>query len=264
MSLKLSPSWSYSAIYPTTSIAGGIDKGQSISWLVDVASSGLLRSGKTGVAISSLFWEATSTGRLEDRDAALRSFDPRAPVVEAWNSVLLPLSDLLPYLETALRKLHLTDTAATDFIQYWLGNWNDLDRAGKRIAVRFLPQQQLEAVAKLSITPSPDVVTRIFMLFKGVAADQWGAWKKNDTVPDWPLVVGVKSEASDVSKYRVLEWGGSKLQTRKDDRKSTKSVFQCKPTEAVARWMTPRAVSATWHRFCGRCPIDQYTISKQG
>lgn len=85
------------------------------------------------------------------------------------------------------------------------------------IALRFLPQRDYEQAAKLSVKPAPDVVTRVFMLFRGVKdaeLDDWSdaAARAGDSVDFWRDVVGVDLDAAlDNSLFRVLEWGGMEL-----------------------------------------------------
>jgi hypothetical protein len=98
----------------------------------------------------------------------------------------------------------------------------------EHIALRFLPQSAYERAARLDAVPSPDVVTRVFMLFKGVTEDELPLWEKAQiraqiagaagpgrrrrAVSWWTDVVGVDVErALDVGLYRVLEWGGMEV-----------------------------------------------------
>jgi hypothetical protein len=68
----------------------------------------------------------------------------------------------------------------------------------------------------MRISPAPDVVTRVFMLFRGVCAEDVGLWAPaaarataEDGATFWTKVVGVDSvRASDHTLFRVLEWGG--------------------------------------------------------
>jgi hypothetical protein len=50
----------------------------------------------------------------------------------------------------------------------------------KHIALRFLPQSMYSHAAPLSMDPQPDVVTRIFMLFTGVADEDRPKWPSAD------------------------------------------------------------------------------------
>jgi len=71
----------------------------------------------------------------------------------------------------------------------------------------------------MRVSPAPDVVTRVFMLFRGVAADDLGLWEQaaaraiaEDGATFWTQVVGVDLlRASDRGLFRVLEWGGMEV-----------------------------------------------------
>ena len=65
----------------------------------------------------------------------------------------------------------------------------------------------------LEIEPKPDVVTRVFMLFKGVDAAELAWEEARDRVGtvNWRAVVGVKETAMDEGVFRVLEWGGMEV-----------------------------------------------------
>jgi hypothetical protein len=82
--------------------------------------------------------------------------------------------------------------------------------------LRFITQSSYEKAARMRISPMPDVVTRVFMLFRGVRADDVGLWAAasaraaaEDGATFWSDVVGVDPvRASDRTLFRVLEWGG--------------------------------------------------------
>jgi hypothetical protein len=87
------------------------------------------------------------------------------------------------------------------------------------IALRFIAQDAYEQAAELCITPVPDVVTRVFMLFRGVAVGDLGLWeaasaRAADNEPTfWADVVGVDAaRVADSRLFRVLEWGGMEVQ----------------------------------------------------
>lgn len=85
------------------------------------------------------------------------------------------------------------------------------------IALRFLPQISYERAAPLDISPQPDIITRIFMLFKGVPEDwlvDWSGAQRRavEDVDFWRNVVGVDvAKAGDAKLFRVLEWGGMEV-----------------------------------------------------
>jgi hypothetical protein len=77
-----------------------------------------------------------------------------------------------------------------------------------------------EAAAALTITPSPDVVTRVFMLFHGIEHEDSSSreiWQEalnrsSENVSFWKAVIGLDEEkALDRDLFRVLEWGGMEV-----------------------------------------------------
>ena len=84
------------------------------------------------------------------------------------------------------------------------------------IALRFLPQAAYERAAALEVQPAPEVVTRVFMLFRGVSAEDaqqpmWQAARARVGEVDWVKVIGVKDDAWDAGRFRVLEWGAMEV-----------------------------------------------------
>jgi hypothetical protein len=88
------------------------------------------------------------------------------------------------------------------------------------IALRFITQESYEKAAQMLISPAPDVVTRVFMLFRGVPVDDVGLWEAaagrataEDGATFWTKVVGVDAvRTSDRRLFRVLEWGGMEVE----------------------------------------------------
>ena len=72
----------------------------------------------------------------------------------------------------------------------------------------------------MHVSPAPDVVTRVFMLFRGVRSDNVDLWASaaaraiaEDGATFWAKVVGVDAvRASDCTLFRVLEWGGIEVE----------------------------------------------------
>jgi hypothetical protein len=72
--------------------------------------------------------------------------------------------------------------------------------------------------APLHISPRPDIVTRVFMLFQKVDSSQLHLWasavkRAEDDVGFWREVVGVecRERQEDKNLFRVLEWGGMEI-----------------------------------------------------
>jgi len=83
----------------------------------------------------------------------------------------------------------------------------------ENIALRFLPQRSFERYAPLTVEPSPDVVTRVFMIFQGVQNKDLKKWLLASSTPkDWAELIGVDiSRALKTNLFRVLEWGGMEV-----------------------------------------------------
>jgi hypothetical protein len=92
----------------------------------------------------------------------------------------------------------------------------------KYIAVRFLPQKAYERAAPLSISPQPISVTRVFMLWRALSAEDIegneNIWRdvvsraSDMRVENWVEVVGAAFPPSSVDrKLRILEWGGMEV-----------------------------------------------------
>lgn len=85
------------------------------------------------------------------------------------------------------------------------------------IALRFIPRDAYEKSAPLDIHPKPDIVTRVFMLFRGAAEYELANWgeaheRAKEPVSFWNAVVGVDTgKQADTSLFRVLEWGGMEV-----------------------------------------------------
>jgi hypothetical protein len=87
------------------------------------------------------------------------------------------------------------------------------------VALRFVTQESYEKVAAIHITPAPDIVTRVFMVFSGVATGDLNRWEPararaadEDGATFWADMVGVDAaRAADRRLFRVLEWGGMEV-----------------------------------------------------
>lgn len=85
------------------------------------------------------------------------------------------------------------------------------------VTLRFIAQELYEKAAAMHITPALDIVTRVFMLLRGVVAGDLGLWElaraaEADGVTFWADVVGVNAaRATGGGSFRVLEWGGMEV-----------------------------------------------------
>ncbi|EUC55115.1 ubiquitin-like protein [Rhizoctonia solani AG-3 Rhs1AP] len=226
--LSLTHSWTFSEIYPPTTITT-VDKdteslGQTITWIVNAQPEGTLWDHATGREIAYLFWEAHTNPKLPSSPPTTRPsspvespsqvFDPASPVLLPSHSTLLSFDKVTGYIDDVLLALGLHTEARTSFITYWLPNLSK----HAFIALRFLSQNEYEQAAPLNITPAPDVTTRVFMLFGGVEESQLEQWDEavamaSKDVTVWRDIVGLDTgRVHDKSLFRVLEWGGMEVE----------------------------------------------------
>ncbi|KAH8986038.1 hypothetical protein EDB86DRAFT_2809695 [Lactarius hatsudake] len=222
--LALASSWRFSAVHPpprTTVPPGEPHTAQSLTWTVAAKPDGTLVDKTSGMEVSYLYWEAVAqpvtpgASRATTPIADIETFDPAHPSVKPGDSVLLPTSKVPAYLDVVLKALALHTEARTSFITYWLPDMLKHDY----VALRFVAQEAYERAAPMHIAPAPDVVTRVFMLFRGVPVSDLGLWEAAsartgaDGARLWADVVGVDAaRAADSGLFRVLEWGGMEVQ----------------------------------------------------
>ncbi|KAF5318019.1 hypothetical protein D9619_012045 [Psilocybe cf. subviscida] len=227
--LSLVPEWHFSAIYrivPVDSLASG---GQTLQWDVMTSCDGRLLEKNTGLEVAYLFWEAKALALSTEVPPSCISppapgyitsdetFIPTHARLEPTNSVVLEVAKVTPYLDSALKTLGLHTEARTSFITYWLPSF----LRHTYIALRFLPQRAYEQAAPLEVSPTPDVVVRVFMLFKGLklgdvsptSTSGWNQGIRDADVGRWRRVVGVDDDRSlaDDKLFRVIEWGGMEV-----------------------------------------------------
>jgi hypothetical protein len=92
----------------------------------------------------------------------------------------------------------------SDFITYWL---HQLHRK-KYVTIQFLEQEVYENYAILNISPKPDKIWRIFMIFKNI--DTFN----NDCKLNFNDINNINENSKiNIEKYdfSVVEWGGLNL-----------------------------------------------------
>ncbi|KZV74734.1 hypothetical protein PENSPDRAFT_749085 [Peniophora sp. CONT] len=123
------------------------------------------------------------------------------------NSVVLRFNEVARYVTDAMKVFNLDgDHSNRFFIRYYSTFVEQT-----YIAIRFLDQNVYEQVAPLSISPAPDVMTRIVLLFRKVQESevtQWPAARERYQLgPNyWKDVVGADERAGDATLYRAMEW----------------------------------------------------------
>ena len=144
-------------------------------WTVTAQPDGTLTDPETGRTYYCLFWE----GIID------RQFDLSAGFCVAGE-------DTAAFLEEALSQLGLTRREANEFIVYWLPQMEE----NPYNLIAFQSDAYTEA-ARLTITPTPDTVLRVFM-----------AWKPLEEPVELPPQELAGPERSG---FTVVEWGGCQV-----------------------------------------------------
>lgn len=145
-------------------------------WYVVASPDGMLHDKKTGKEYSYLFWEGVSD--------------------VAWNMTrgyVVKGSETAMFLEETLTKMGLSPRERNDFITYWLPRMVN----NPYNLITFQNELYTES-AVLSITPTPDSLLRVFMVYQ-------------------PLEKPIEIEAPEIKSFEregftVVEWGGAELQ----------------------------------------------------
>ena len=99
------------------------------------------------------------------------------------------------FLEEKLTQMGLNDTEKTDFITFW----GPIMSQSKQGFVQFVFNEEYNQVANLNITPKPDGIFRIYML--------WTPIEKEIELTPEPQTI----ESIDRTGFYVIEWGGTAL-----------------------------------------------------
>ncbi len=167
VSVKLGYPDKLTAVYPT------YDDG----WRVLAHPDGTLQDLKTGRELYSLYYESQAT---IDFDHTSEGF-----VVQGKDSA--------SFLEDKLEILGLTPREAEEFIVYWLPK---LESSPYNF-IRFATAEEIDTNMPLSITPSPDSIIRVLMVFKPLQS---------------PIEVAEQQLSTPARNgFTVVEWGGVEL-----------------------------------------------------
>lgn len=143
-------------------------------WTVTAAPDGTLTDAK-GQSYNYLYWEGETASEYD--------------VSEGF---CVPGADTAAFLETALAQLGLTRREANEFIVYWLPQMEQ-----KPYNLITFQQEAYTDAAKLTVTPEPDSILRVFM-----------AWQPLEKPVDLPAQT---LPAFDRHGFTVIEWGGTQL-----------------------------------------------------
>ncbi|KAI9632755.1 uncharacterized protein MKK02DRAFT_41065 [Dioszegia hungarica] len=199
--------WQVLTAYPMTSLSS--ESGQTrIRWFAQVGAGGRVTDLLTGTESSGLFMDILPTSK-----PAPAAVEPEGPLLPAWpdirpiNAFCLPQSLFIPHIDRILTALGVPVEGRTSMITSWLPSL----MRHKNIAYRLLSPAQLEPSISLRIIPPPEVLVRIFVLFRGVPDAEVGEWHDRGLLHaeaglDWKDAIGWDVNVGDESKFRVIEY----------------------------------------------------------
>ena len=150
-------------------------------WEVTAFPNGDLISHADKKEYSYLFWEGYSENKID------------------WDlstGFVVKGSDTKKFLQKKLSKMGLTPREYNEFIVYWFPKMQN----NKYNIIHFAEKQYTDT-APLKITPKPDSLLRIFMVFKGINSE-------NDVKEIMPQ----KTKSFKRKGFSVVEWGGTEVQ----------------------------------------------------
>jgi hypothetical protein len=149
------------------------------TWNVKAGPTGEIFDPRTEKRFPYLFWEA----------------DRRTPMtIDASKAHCVSKNDAEMFLENAAKAYCLNDKERTDFVTFWLPA---MERNAFNM-VQFLSDAEYNQYAEMTVTPKPDNVIRMFMVFQGMKS----AVKTGTTA---------FASMSRGTGFTVVEWGGTNL-----------------------------------------------------
>jgi prepilin-type N-terminal cleavage/methylation domain-containing protein len=147
-------------------------------WNVIAHPSGQIDDPTDGNSYPYLYWEGKSG----------------APIVDRTKGFVVADADIAAFLDRALLAQGLKESEAKEFVEYWAPRM----QGNPYVYVYFMPQSDYDALIPLHVTPKPDTVVRVYML-----------WKQLDE----PIAVSPEVfHAPARTGFTVVEWGGDRRQ----------------------------------------------------
>jgi hypothetical protein len=156
------------------------------SWKVTTNQYGSLNNNTDGKTYPYLFWEAKTT------DLNYLKAENKIP------GFLVRTDTLVSFFENTLTSLGLNTKEQTDFITFWAPQMID----SKFVFIQYLETEQYNTeIAPIQVTPSPDVLERIFMLYTPV---------------DSPEEITFQIQHQNLTPFErkglvLVEWGGAEI-----------------------------------------------------
>lgn len=142
-------------------------------WQVQLDSSGITHQGKS---YPYLFWEG---------EKSIPRITTEGFCVEG--------KDIVDFLEKKLTEMNFNATEKTDFITFWAPRMQE----SKFLNIHFVTDEDYENIASLDISPKPDNLLRIFMVFEKSDAEK--------------ILIPQVLPYIERNGFSLLEWGGGEI-----------------------------------------------------
>ncbi|KAG2487525.1 hypothetical protein HYH03_013806 [Edaphochlamys debaryana] len=220
--LQLSDRWAFSSLVPRPDVGDGKGAwgtgGRVAEWRVAARPDGsLAHPGSGGREYSYLFWEAMTEGAVGVEAAAGgRAAVSGRPALPGLGPTPpdLPLPDFTPsrsfcvsgaeaeaWLYAALQAFGVPTRERTDFLTYWLPHMT----GAPWLLLSFAAPSDCQAAAALSVSPAPDALVRVFLMWERLAAPVAAC----GSLAAEAARVGVLRREG--ARLAVLEWGGMEV-----------------------------------------------------
>ncbi|KAG2487520.1 hypothetical protein HYH03_013801 [Edaphochlamys debaryana] len=220
--LQLSYRWAFSSLVPRPDVGDGKGEwgtgGRVAEWRVAARPDGsLAHPGSGGREYSYLFWEAMTEGAVGVEAAAGgRAAVSGRPALPGLGPTPpdLPLPDFTPsrsfcvsgaeaeaWLYAALQAFGVPTRERTDFLTFWLPHM----AGAPWLLLSFAAPSDYQAAAALSVSPAPDALVRVFLMWERLAAPVAAC----GSLAAEAARVGVLRREG--ARLAVLEWGGMEV-----------------------------------------------------
>jgi hypothetical protein len=204
--------WNFSAIYPQD--GSSLTMTDSFQWNVTAHPDGTL-TYPNGKEYSYLFWEAETLSDCRLEKTPFRIDNNRSFCVKGSNAA--------DFLDEALKKMGLNTRERNDMVTYWLPQLE----ANQWSQIQFLSENEYKSAARLEITPKPDTMLRVFMLFKGVSEEMPSRIKIEDI------------QTTERKGFTAIEWGAMNLGSNESpDTQPSTSHFESNSRHRASTSMT--------------------------
>ncbi|THH28592.1 hypothetical protein EUX98_g5598 [Antrodiella citrinella] len=214
--VTLIPGFAFSAMAPGAAIvpahlAAGL--GERVVWKVVVRNTRRMLDMETGLEQTALSWQI----RAKQSSLLGTTIIPASDILNAnlnnKNAVVVPVAEIIAYLNSSMKTLGVPVEARTSLLRLWIPTFIRYEY----IALRFLPQKLYGQAVFLTVRPKPNLIIRIFMLFRGLSGEDIKSWplaqkRLQDPVTRWQKEVGVSQadidRLEDKTIFRILECNG--------------------------------------------------------